>query len=166
MYPRDLLERLAGFDEALTSGEDTDLAFRAIASGAVVAGERAAVVYHAVEEYSLPAYMRMSWKWRDLVLLRRRHPQLRERGEWMLGIFWKTSHWQLLLGVIGLALARRVPLFALLAAPYVNAKLRRRGTQPRQLLVAALELPGQAAADAGEVAAMVAGSARHGALVL
>lgn len=168
LYPREVLERLDGFDETFAgaAGEDTDLAFRAMRAGVDVVGEPAAVVYHAVEEYFLHDYVRMSWKWRDVVLLVRRYPELRKRSEWALGVFWKKSHWQLLLALAGLALARRVPLLGLLAAPYLNAKLRRRGTAPRQLAVAAFELPGQAAADAGEVAAMVAGSARHGALVL
>jgi glycosyltransferase involved in cell wall biosynthesis len=148
LYPRDLLERLGGFDESLASGEDTELSVR------------------AVEEYTLPAYIRMSWKWRDLVRLVRRHPELRERGEFTLGIFWKKAHWQLLLALIGLALARRLPLLGLLVVPYLNAKLRRRGGAARQVAVALFELPGQAAADAGEIAAMAAGSVEHRSLVL
>lgn len=166
LYPRDVLERLDGFDETFGAGEDTDLALRAMRAGIAVAGETGAVAYHAVEEYSLPDYLRMSWKWRDLVLLVRRYPELRRRGDWALGVFWRKSHWQLVLALAALGLARRVPLLGLLAAPYLNAKLRRRGPAPRQLAVAAFELPGQAVADAGEIAAMVAGSARHGALVL
>lgn len=167
LYPRDVLERLGGFDETFEgAGEDTDLALRALRAGVAVSGDATAVAYHAVEEYWLPDYLRMSWKWRDLVLLVRRYPELRRREDFALGIFWRRSHWQLVLAVAGLALVRRVPLLGLLAVPYLNAKLRRRGTAPRQLAVAALELPGQAVADAGEVAAMVAGSAHHRALVL
>jgi GT2 family glycosyltransferase len=166
LYPRSVLERLGGFDETLTSGEDTDLALRALAAGVRIEGAPAAVVYHAVEEYSLPRMLRMSWKWRDLVRLRKRHPQLAQTGEWTLGVFWKASHWQLLLAAAGAGLARRFPSALLLAAPYLRAKLLRRGSRPRQLAVAAAELPGQALVDAGEIAAMAAGSIEHRALVL
>jgi GT2 family glycosyltransferase len=49
-YPRELLERLGGFDADAFPfvGEDTDLAWRAIESGASVAYEPSAVVHHAV----------------------------------------------------------------------------------------------------------------------
>ena len=53
VYPRELLERVGGFDAdtyPVPGGEDTDLAFRAIEAGAPTAYAEKAQVYHAVSE--------------------------------------------------------------------------------------------------------------------
>jgi GT2 family glycosyltransferase len=166
VYPRDLLERLGGFDEAFEApvGEDTDLALRAIAQGAPVAGTTDAIVYHAVEEYSLPAMIRLGWKWRHVALLAKRHPRV--RSEWPLGIFWRRKHALLTAALLGALAARRFPPAALAALPYLREQLLRRGSAKRQIAVSALELPGQVAVDAAEVATMAAGSVRHRTFVL
>src|SRR3954447_16123165 len=44
-YPRALLERMGGFDEGFDSGEDTDLAWRAIEAGARYVGAPDALTY-------------------------------------------------------------------------------------------------------------------------
>jgi GT2 family glycosyltransferase len=166
LYPRELLERLGGFDEAFEApvGEDTDLALRAFAQGAPVAGARDAIVYHAVEEYTLPAMIKLGWKWRHVALLAKRHPRV--RNEWTLGIFWRREHAMLTAALLGALAARRFPPAALAAVPYLREQLLRRGTAKRQIAVSALELPGQVAVDAAEVATMAAGSIRHRTLVL
>jgi GT2 family glycosyltransferase len=166
LYPRELLEQLGGFDESFEApaGEDTDLGLRAAEAGAEVAGTYDAVVYHAVEEYTLPAMIRLGWKWRHNALLARRHPRVRR--EWVLGVFWRREHAMLIVAALGLATARRFPPAALAAAPYLRERLTRRGTAKRQLAVSALELPGQVAVDTAEVATMVAGSARYRTFVL
>src|SRR5205085_1449093 len=133
LYPRALLERLGGFDEAFTAGDDTDLALRARDAGAEIAGTDDAVVYHAVEEYALPAAVRMGWKWRDIALLAKRHPQVRE--DFTLFFFWRRKHATLALALAGAALSRRFPPAALAACPYLAEKLTRRGTAKRQLAV-------------------------------
>jgi GT2 family glycosyltransferase len=166
LYPRDLLERLGGFDESFEApaGEDTDLGMRAAETGAEIAGTYDAVVYHAVEEYTLPAMIKLGWKWRHVALLARRHPRVRR--EWVLGFFWRREHALLVGGALGLAAARRFPPAALAAAPYLREQLMRRGSEKRQLAVSALELPGQVVVDAAEVATMAAGSARYRTFVL
>jgi GT2 family glycosyltransferase len=166
LYPRRLLEQLDGFDESFEApaGEDTDLGLRAAEAGARIAGSYDAVVYHAVEEYTLPAMIRLGWKWRHVALLAKRHPRVRR--EWVLGFFWRREHALLVAAALGLTAAKRFPPAALAAAPYLREQLVRRGTEKRQLAVSALELPGQVAVDAAEVATMLAGSARYRTFVL
>ncbi len=166
VYPRELLERLGGFDEsfAAPAGEDTDLGLRAAAAGATIAGTHDAVVYHAVEEYTLPGMVRLGWKWRHVALLAKRHPRVRR--EWVLGFFWRREHALLVAALLGLGLTRRFPPAGLAAAPYLRRLLLRRGRSKRQLAVSALELPGQAVVDCAELATMAAGSVRYRTLVL
>lgn len=166
LYPRELLERLGGFDEALPApaGEDTDLALRALELGASVTGAPDAQVWHAVEEYALPAMVRLGWKWQHVPYLARRHPQVRQG--WTLGVFWKPQHATLALALLGVTLSRRTPLALAAAAPYLNDRLRRRGRAKRQLVLAAAELPGQFAVDLAELVTMLAGSARYRTVVL
>jgi glycosyltransferase involved in cell wall biosynthesis len=161
LYPRDVLERLGGFDENMPApaGEDTDLALRAQEAGVRVAGTKDAVVYHAIEEYPLHEMVRLNWKWRHLAYLAKRHPQVREA--WIARLFWRDEHFTVLLALAGVAAARRHPLGIVLAFPYLRRRLLRRGTAKRQLAVAAAELPGQVAVDLAEVATMAAGAARY-----
>jgi GT2 family glycosyltransferase len=165
-YPRALLERLGGFDEGMPApaGEDTDLALRARETGAEVVGAPGALVFHAVEEYSLPQVMRLNAKWQHLVYVFRKHPQLRD--ELVAGVFWRKSHAELALALAGLALARRTPLALALTAPYVRRALNRRGPRRRSRAVSAVELPAQAAADLAELLTMVRGSIRYRLLIL
>jgi GT2 family glycosyltransferase len=166
LYPRDLLERLNGLDESFEApvGEDTDLALRALASGAHAVGAPDAVVYHAVEEYTLPRMIKLNWKWRHVALLAKRHPRVRR--EWVGGIFWRREHGTLAAALLGFLLARRIPLAALAAAPYLRELLLRRGTAKRQLATAAAEVPGQVAVDVAELGTLVAGSVIYRTLVL
>jgi GT2 family glycosyltransferase len=166
LYPRAVLEALDGFDERYSApaGEDTDLALRAAAAGVDIAGTNDAVVYHAVEEYTLPGAIRLAWKWRHLVFLVKHHPHVRSDFTWR--VFWRRKHATFALAFAGVLLARRFPPAVLLAIPYLREKLTRRGTAKRQLAMAALELPGQVAEDGAEVATMLAGSARHRTLVI
>ena len=161
LYPRALLEAVGGFDEAFggPAGEDTDLAERARATGASLAAAPEAVVFHAIESFSLPAMLRLTWKWRALPLLFARHPGLRERLT--LGLFWKRSHPRLLLALAGLAGARRSRVLALLALPYLEYAASVHGHGATGLARAAAELPSRAAVDLAEVAAIAAGSVRH-----
>jgi GT2 family glycosyltransferase len=91
LYPRELLERVGGFVEALLAGEDTDLAERAVAAGAGYVGAPEALVYHAVESSSLVGAVRRSFRWQHLAYVVKHHPHVRERLE--LGVFWRRSRW-------------------------------------------------------------------------
>lgn len=164
LYPRALLDRLGGFDEALVTGEDVDLAIRARAAGAEQLAAPDAVVNHAVEAMTLARTFVDGLWWRDLALLVKRHPELRR--EMTLGLFWEPAHLTVLLAAAGAVAARRRPAAALLALPWIASEATRRGTRPADLAVNALELPGRAAARLGRVGAFVAGSLRHRTVVL
>ena len=164
LYPRELIERLGGFDERAIVGEDIDLSLRAREAGAELVGARDAVVNHAVEAHTLPGFVRRNVRWRHLAYVVARHPSLRERC--YAGLFWKESHLRVVVGLAGLAAARRAPALALLALPYLIPELRRRGGRPVDVAVAAAEVPGRAVNELAEVLAMAAGSARHRTLVL
>ena len=125
LYPRELLERLDGFDEwnLTTAGEDTDLMLRALEAGAGHVGAEDALVWHAVDPGSLRGRLRTLPRWQTAVLVARRHPRIRERLT--LRIFWRHSHARLVPALVGLALtvATRRPAWLLLALPW----LRHRG---------------------------------------
>ena len=159
LYPRALLERLGGFDEIAIAGEDVGLSLRAKAAGAEIVAAPEAIANHAVEAHSLPGIVRQNLKWRHLAYLVKRHPEF--RGELCLGVFWDRDHLLTTLAVIGLSgvLADRRAI--VLTAPYVAAKLGRRGRTPRRRLVAAAELPGQLVRQGAEVVMMLVGSAEH-----
>jgi glycosyltransferase involved in cell wall biosynthesis len=117
-YPRELLERLGGFDEGYPSptAEDTDLAWRAIEAGAPVSFVHGALVHHAVNHLGPAGLLRVARRWGDAVWVFRRHPSL--RGQLHRGLFWKPSHAKVLLAIAGLSLARRFPPALILLLPY------------------------------------------------
>jgi GT2 family glycosyltransferase len=166
LYPRDVLERVGGFDETMPApaGEDTDLWLRARAAGATMTGAPDAVVFHAIEDHTLPAMLRLNWKWRHLAFVVARHPEV--RGWFRLRVFWRERHARLALALLALAATRRVPPLALGVAPYLHSLRRRRRPGPRGLAISAVELPGQVVVDLGEVAALAAGSIRYRTVVL
>jgi GT2 family glycosyltransferase len=164
LYPRPLLERLDGFDERAVTGEDIELSLRAREAGAELIAAPHAVVNHAVEAFTLPAFLRLNLRWRHLAYVVKRHPELRRAC--FLRVFWKPGHAWVALALAGLAGSRRAPLLAALALPYVLPELGRRGARPVDVAVAALELPGRAVNELAEVAIMAAGSVRHRTLVL
>lgn len=163
-YPRTALEQAAGFDEALTAGEDTDLALRVEAAGVVRVAVPEALVYHAVESFSLPGVIRMNRKWQHLPYLYRRHPGLRR--ECTLGIFWRPTHFELLLALAGAGRARRQPVAVALAIPYLARALNARGTRRRARAASALQLPGRVLVELGEIATLIQGSLRYRTVLL
>jgi len=164
LYPRDLLERLDGFDERAITGEDVGLSMRAKATGARVVAAPDAVVYHAIESHTLPGILRQNVKWRHLAYLVKRHPEV--RGSLTLGVFWDEDHLWGAVALAGVVAAPRAPAAALLALPYARRAMRRRGPGPRGRLVAAAELPGQFVRQSGEILGLATGSLRHRTLVL
>ena len=157
-YPRELLERIGGFDtEAFPRGEgaETDLAWRAIEAGAVPVWSDDAVVLHAVERSDplnrLGAAARVSGRIRAL----KRHPGLQDALH--ARVFLERHHVWLVRALLGLLLPRRMwPLRWWLAAPYVE-----RLTRGNPLLA-----PYVLVRDLIEIAACARASRREGMLVL
>ncbi len=167
LYPRVLLERIGGLDEAfrLPAGEDTDLLQRALAAGAEQVAVPGALTYHCVEAGSLREAVRVAWRWQALPLVVRRHPELRRPLPARL--FWKPRHARLCVGLAGLAAGRRAPWAGPLAwLPWAASAMPSYGSGPRGRLRAATELPGRAVVDLVELAGLVRGSIRHRTLLL
>ena len=167
-YPRAVLERVDGFDEAAfpahSGGEDTDLAMRARASGAHLVAAPEARVYHSVEAYSLAGAVKLNLKWRHLVFVLKRYPELRRLCTNRL--FWRRTHRDVVLLLLGAALGSRWRPFLLLAGPWVYWRLTRRGTHTHALVLGIAEMPGGLVVDLAEVATMCWGSATYRTLVL
>ena len=162
-YPRELLERLSGFDELFPEalGEDTDLGWRALEQGAQVEFAPGALVHHAVEDLGPGGYMRFALRGADAVYAFRRHPGLRARTL-RFGVFRNPSLERLALALAGLLLARRHPAAALLALPYArNLVGRSRSTDAGPALV-----PYLLAYDLAQAYTSLRGSIRHRTLVL
>ena len=162
-YPRGLLERLGGFHEGFRrpSGEDTDLAWRALGAGAPALYEDSARVRHAVYPGGLRGLIRDAARWEDTVLALKRNPAIRSTHRHRL--FWQESHELLLAAAAGVALARRTCGLSLaLAAPYALHYVRHH----RRAAGALAALPGYALVDAAEMLALLRGSLRYRTLVL
>jgi glycosyltransferase involved in cell wall biosynthesis len=159
-YPRALLERLGGFDAVAFSGaggEDTDLGWKAIASGAEPVFVPDALVHHAVVDLGPLGQLRNAARWHESVLPYKRHPALRKTLH--LRLFWSVEHWWALRALVALAVPRRLWwLRWWLAAPYVHRLVARRSGP--------LLAPYIIVRDAVEIGAMVRGSARYRTLVL
>jgi GT2 family glycosyltransferase len=163
-YPRALLEDLSGFDaEAFPHvGEDTDLAWRAIAAGAQVVWAPEALVHHAVSDLGPAGALRIAARWTPSIRLFARHAALR-KAHLTYGVFWKGSHYLLVRALLALMVRRRAPLLALwLGAPYVRHLLKR-GADHGGGPVAA---PYHALHDLIELAAVARGAVRYRTLVL
>ena len=163
LYPRVVLERLGGFDEAFPApaGEDTDLGWRAREAGVAVRYAPDALVWHAVHEPGWRGLVRDAPRWGSAVRVVRRHPGL--RAHFHHRIFWKPSHERLLLAAAGFALARRTRGASLAAVPAWAAAHRAEHPDRGSLLRA---LPAHLAVDAAETAAMVRGSVAGRTLLL
>jgi len=165
-YPRELLERVGGFDEAFEfGGEDTDLGLRAIKAGARVAYADRAVVWHAVLARPFPVALAEAARWPSLPLVIARHPE--QRRAIYMRHFWKRSHALLALAFAGAVLGRgRRTALALGAVPYLALNVRWRSQTPRGALRQAAHLPVRIAVDAMETAATVRAAAHHRVLVV
>jgi glycosyltransferase involved in cell wall biosynthesis len=159
-YPRDLLERLGGFDAASFTGpggEDTDLAWRAIGCGTETAFAEDALVYHAVHHLGPIKKLKLATRWSETMLCFARYPWL--RGELTRGLFWKENHYMLARAAVALILPRRLwPVRAWLAAPYIAFLTNRRSVF---LLAPYLILH-----DLVEIGAVARGAVRYRTLVL
>jgi GT2 family glycosyltransferase len=154
-YPRQLLERLGGFDEDAfvgMGGADTDLAWRALESGIPALMALDARVYHAVVPVGAAGKLRRANRWSNSILVFARHPGMRRHL--VGGLFWNRRHYELARCAVALALPRRLwPLRVWLAAPYVRYLVWRRSGP--------LLAPYIVVHDLVEVAAVVRGAVRY-----
>lgn len=164
LYPRELLERAGGFAEDTYTGEDTDLALRCKALGATYVGAPEVRTYHAVLESTWAGSLKRRWRWKDLPVLFKRHPQLRE--DLTFWVFWKRTHFWFPFAVAGAIRSFRNPLWLLLTVPWVIHTMPRDRTDPRGRIRNLLELPDKAVGEAVEIAAVTAGSVKHRTLLL
>lgn len=157
-YPRELLERLGGFDPGFArAGEDSDLAWRALEAGAGAAWAPGALAYHAVNELGPRGKLRVAARWSDGVLLFAKHPAKR-RELLEKRVFWKGSHYLLVRALLALLVPRRfMVLRAWLAWPYFH-HLRWRGQSEGGGLVYA---PWYVLHDLVELWAIGRGAARY-----
>lgn len=155
LLSRTALEAVHGFDETLSGGEDTDLAWRVRESGASHGWSADALVWHAVRPVSFVAQLRSLPRWAGLPLVVRRHPQLRTLAH--RRVFWKDSHPAAVLALIGLLLAVRDRRGLLAVMPLLLRRVRAAGP------VAGAQL---AVNDVAEAAVLTAGSLRHRSLLL
>ncbi len=160
-YPRDVLERLGGFDERFgrrPAAEDTDLAWRAIERGTPIVFAPSALVLHAVERVSTGQTLRIATRWTEATRVFRDHPQA--RSMLFRGVFWNVWHyllWRSLLALAAPAWLRRIVLARHLLS------LRRRAAQAG---AGAWAIPFLLVHDAVECGAVARGAVRHRTLVL
>ncbi|MEY2569877.1 MAG: hypothetical protein QOE63_227, partial [Acidimicrobiaceae bacterium] len=147
-----------GFDEEIRwYGEDTSAGWKVVETGAERDFAPDAVVTHDLEERGLGWRIRHGWLERNLVELAARHPGLRSSAFWRPWAFRRESI-AFPVAVLGLLAARRRPVAMLLVVPYVVIRRLPLG-RPRAAA-------GLVAVDAAQLAGHVAGSLRHGTLVL
>ena len=163
-YPRELLERLGGFDESYlgAGGEDTDLALRAFELGARKAYVDDALVWHAVHARNFRQTIRDGFRLPETPQVLARHPQ--QRQVLPFGIFYR-AHGQLLLALAGV-LTRRPLLALLMSAPYLEVHYRRHRHTPLSLVRATTHLPVRVLADLAEMATIAVRAVRSRAVAL
>jgi GT2 family glycosyltransferase len=166
LYPRELIERLDGFDEGAFRGwgEDTDLACRARRAGAELVFAPEARVGHAVVELGPLGFLERGWSLGNAMFLVARYPELR-RERLFYRLFWNLSHWYLVRLWLSLILPRgrwTWPLRLWLAKPYLSYRL----PHPRDGRPSPATLAWFALADTVELAGVVRGGLRHRILVL
>ena len=164
-YPRELLESLDGFDESYglePAGEDTDLAWRAIAAGRKTVFADEALVYHAVERVGLAGQLRRAARWSDVVRVYADHPETRS----MLHrrVFWTPWHYLLLRSLASLLAPRwlRTMLLARYLLQLVG-RARRMGATRSQL---PWSVPYLVVHDAVECWSIARGAVRYRTLVI
>lgn len=171
LYPRDVLERLDGFDPSWAVCEDTELACRAHAAGVRWVAAPQAWTRHGVQEETLVGALRRAGRYGAAGRLVAVHPAVREHLPGR--VLWAHTHARALglLAAVGAAAAlRRRPVAALAAlggaAPFLSWHLGRYGPGPRGRARAAAEAPQRLLLDLVEVAAVSATAARHRTVLL
>jgi glycosyltransferase involved in cell wall biosynthesis len=159
LYPREVLERLGGFDGERfdAGGEDTDLAWRAIRAGIETVFAEDAQVYHAVQWLGPVGKLKRAAHWDRTMEIFAVHPEL--RTYLVAKVFWKWEHYMLARTLLALALPKRLwPAKLVLVAPYMHHLTNRR-TGP-------LLLPYLLLHDVIETIAVLRGAVRYRTLVI
>lgn len=131
-YRRELLERLDGFDTESfglePGGEDSDLAWRAIAGGARPLFSPPALVFHAVSDLGPVGKLRVAARWTTPMKAYAMHPNLR-RSVFIHGVFWKREHLWLTAALLAPLLPRRLAILRTsLMLPYLRSAYGRART--------------------------------------
>ena len=168
VYPRAVLAALDGFDESFgrePAGEDTDLAWRALAAGRAAVFAPDAVVHHAVVALGLTGALRRAARWSAVVGVFARHPGA--RAMLYRGRFWNVWHYLTWRSLLVVPVPRRLRrLRRLILARHLlalTARAREAGVAGPQLLGA---VPFLLVHDAVECAAVARGAIRERTLVL
>ncbi len=120
VYPRELLERLGGFDRRYSvAGEDTDLGWRAREAGVAIGYLPAAHVHHAVERIGLAGWLEIAKRERSLAPLFRDHPGLRAEVA-SLGVFKGAQRSLFVVALLAVVLARSHRVALLGTLPYAR----------------------------------------------
>jgi GT2 family glycosyltransferase len=162
-YPRALLERVAGFDEATKAGDDTELAWTARAAGAEAVFAPDAVVEHAILPLTPLDSLRRVWRWTEAIRAFSRHPDLR-RQRLMKGVFWNWSHYLIVRALLALPFLRRPlawPIALWLVAPLIRYELTNAQRTGNVLLA-----PFWLLRDIVELVAVVRGAVRYRTFVI
>lgn len=165
VYPRVVLSALDGFDESFGSepaGEDTDLAWRALAAGHTAVFAPDAIVHHAVIALSPRDALRRAGRWSAVVRVFARHPAARV----MLHrrCFWNVWHYLVWRSVLSIPAPRWLRRLVLARhALSLTRRAREAGVSGPSLLAA---VPFLAIHDAVECAAIARGALRARTLVL
>lgn len=171
---REVFDRAGGFAEWLDPGrgkalaEDAWFAHRALRAGARPAYCSAALAYHAVEPRGWREYAAERVRLRHFPAIMARMPELRDSLAYRRWFLTRRSA-QFDLAVAGLlvAAARRSPLPLLAAVPYTRLARGHSGREPgRAGRPSARVLAADVAADAIGFAALLAGDARAGTVLL
>lgn len=171
-YRREVLDRVDGFDEAFRRpyGEDTDLAWRAIAAGATTAFVPEALVEHDVRPSSVGSHLADLGRRDGLVLAIAKHPGLRARLPYRG--YARPTHVPLaaLLGTVavwGFEPSEPWRVLLLVAATgWYAATCRRERPAPASRWRWIPTLPLAVVADLLEVGVLLVASVRHRAVVL
>ncbi|MDQ2895805.1 MAG: hypothetical protein M3Y09_09180, partial [Actinomycetota bacterium] len=165
VYPRVVLSALDGFDERFGSepaGEDTDLAWRALAAGHTAVFAPDAIVHHAVIALSPRDALRRAGRWSAVVRVFAHHPgarvMLHRRYFWNV---WHYLVWRSVLSILAPRWLRRLVLAR--HALSLTRRARKAGVRGPSLLAA---VPFLAIHDAVECAAIARGALQARTLVL
>lgn len=167
-YRREVLEQVGGFRDVFVSssgdhfGEDTDLAWRAIETGARAGFCRDALVFHAVRARGFREYLRSRRRLEGLVPLVKRYPAVRSAH--FSYYFYSWTHLFAYLGLVGTVLSLLSVYGLAMWAPYFGWRLREKRNlvlNPLRFISRNRNIFGFAAADLYECWILAAASLRH-----
>ncbi len=162
VYPRSVLAELGGFDSSYRlrdTGEDTDLALRALERAVEVVYVPEALVHHAVTRLSPLSALRDATRWESCAKLIARHPTA--RSVLYRRMYWNVWHFLLVRSVVALTLP--LPEFPrrLLRRLVLRSHLRALRNRADALGSGPWAIPYLVLYDAVETGAILRGAIRH-----